>query len=289
MEQRIKAAGLLVAAVLVMAGCSGPDGGGAAPSPELESSPAESDPAKSSPAKSSPAESDAAKSDAAKPGTAAGTPEPGSGESKPAAPNPALDSVGAVQYTPDQLSAALAAANTQLGLGGVVHTDAQIRPQLEAGSEELDEIVITPQSCAVFIDTELEDTIGQTTFALLTVNEDITVTISSFADPAVLQEQARANEQALEACSTFQVQAGDAVFDAETEELPAESDAQATFAVATVATLDGETVPTVTMNGTSGSTKVEVTFTDPDEPEQAVGEGRTLIDAVLAHLAGYSA
>lgn len=272
--ERIKTAVLLTAAALVLGGCTGPD---RSTGPSQETTSPRGEP-------------DAARPDTAAPETSRpDSSRPDSGGSAPGTPDPALDSVGTLHYTPDQLSAALAAVDTELGLGGVVHTDAQIRPQLEAGAGQLDEIVITPESCAAFIDTGVVDTIGQTTFALLTVTEDITVTVTSYADQAVLLEQARANRAALEACSTFQVQAGESVFDAETEEVPAQSNARQTFAVATLATLDGETVPTVTMNGTSGSTKVEVTLTDPGRPDEAVREGRRLIDAVLAQLAGYAA
>ncbi|WAP51044.1 hypothetical protein OL239_14155 [Arthrobacter sp. ATA002] len=244
MNKSMKAGALLIAGVFALSGC-----GGSGDSAEA-------------------AADSSATAEAASP-----TPTP--------TPTPA---VGREQYTPDELEAALTAVKEDQGLPGQIANDAAVRPELEGVEGALDTITITPEECSDLASANLGEKIDSSTVAIMQLSATDALTVISFEDAELIDEQVANNDQQMVDCSTFQMETQGQVFTASAEEVDASTDAVTTQAYSVTIDMAGQQTTTLQISGFAGTTNITVSMSDPVDPAGAQAEAEKLIDAVLAEL-----
>ncbi|MCQ2001908.1 hypothetical protein [Arthrobacter zhaoxinii] len=205
-------------------------------------------------------------------GCGGGNPE--SGESSALA-------VGQDQYSADELEAALEAVKEDGILTGAVENDAMLRPQFEKPSYT--DITISPEQCAALLSSTFDRKLQDGNLAFGGLNDSDVLTLVSYEDASVLEEQVEGSGQALTDCAELQMNNGTGQITAALEKIDASSEAPTTQAYLTTIgqPSSGEAVHVI---GISGTVQVSATLFDPADVEAAVADGEEAVNAVLTEL-----
>ncbi|WP_028279141.1 hypothetical protein [Arthrobacter sp. H5] len=224
---------------------------------------------------------DVAKSSAPAPAT---TPEPSE--------EPAADSGIDAEYAPDQLEAALTAVNEAEALEGVIATDAQLRPILEAaGDNPLSGIVITPEECNVLRDANFSNQVDSANLAVMSFAggsslQPDSLSLASQAESESVQAQLEASRDQLAECGEYQLENSGEVITAEVTEVEAATDAEDTFAIRTVVLATDTTQESLSVTGILGATTINVIVGSSGDPEADLDRAVGLVNAAIAELQG---
>lgn len=204
----------------------------------------------------------------------------GSAESSP---TPTL-SVGQDQYTADELEAALQAVKADEGLSGQIANDATVRPELKAATAALEQITITPVECHDLALNNFSEKMDSANFAIMQLSATDTVTIMSYEDASFVDTQVKTNEQQMEDCAEFQMEAAGQVSTASAKKIDASTDAVTTQASVVVGTTAGQETEALQINGFSGTIHISVALNGPSDQEGALAAAEELINAILEQL-----
>ncbi|MCU1633733.1 MAG: hypothetical protein JWM61_2385 [Micrococcaceae bacterium] len=247
MPRFIPLAGLSLAALLALTACS--------------SSPASSGPSES--ASSGPSESPSATS-----GTGAGSEETGS-------------------YSSDDLATILGTVTQADGTSLQMIPTAQIEQSMDQARQFLDAVTVTPEDCKVFVSNSLEAPEGAgVATGVSSSNGDAVQTIVSAASSAGIDSSmglAAVPAAALEACSSFSVDAQGVVIEQTVEAVDASTKAEGTVGTSSVqSSSDGGKQQTMTIIGTRGDLAVTALRTAKDTlPDGTQDELQDLVDATF--------
>ncbi|WP_341393794.1 hypothetical protein [Arthrobacter sp. G119Y2] len=198
-------------------------------------------------------------------------------------PTPTL-AVGQEQYTADELEAALTAVKADQGLTGQIANDATVRPELEGVETTFDNIVITPEECSALATANLSEKIERSTLAIMQLSETDSLTVISYEDASLIDEQVKNNDQQMVDCTEFTMETAGQVLTASAEEVDSSTDAVTTQAYSVAVNAEGQETTTLQISGFSGTTNITVSMSDPADAAGAQGAAEELIDAVLAEL-----
>jgi hypothetical protein len=244
--------GLALAALLTVTACS------SSPDTEEASAPSEA-----------PASSEAPAPSEAPAGSAPDTPETGT-------------------YSSEALATALEGITQADGSTLQMIPTAQVRQSMDQARQFLDAVTVAPEECTVFVSNSLDAPEGAgIATGVSSSNGDAIQTIVSAAsssETGFSEEQAAASEEALQACSSFTVQAQGLEIEQTVETVDAVTAADGTVGTTTVqSSSDGGKQQTITITGTRGDLAVTAVRTARNAlPEGTQGELEDLIDAVLA-------
>ncbi|UWX98113.1 hypothetical protein N2K95_05455 [Arthrobacter zhaoxinii] len=218
-------------------------------------------------------------------GSSEGKSESASAETKSASatPTPTL-AVGQEQYTADELEDALTAVKEAEGLTGQIANDAMVRPELGAAEDALAGIAVTPEACGELLTNGLGEKLNDGVFGIMQLSATDTVTIISYTDESFIEEQIKSNNQQLEDCSTFTMEANGQSLAASGKEVEATTDAPTTQAVEVMTSMGGDETTALQIAALSGTTNITVAVQDPADTAAAVADAEEIINAVLAEL-----
>ena len=196
-------------------------------------------------------------------GEAASAPEsqPPAAESSSPAP-----SVRQGQYTADELEAALTTVKAEAGLKGQIANDATLRPELEGVEDALSGITITPEECSALASANIGEKIKGSNVAVMQLSATDALTVMSYEDKSLVEDQIRNNDQQMVDCTEFQMEAGGQIITASAEELDASTDSETTQAYSVAVDAGGQQTVTVQVNAFSGSTNIVINLIDPADP-----------------------
>ena len=188
------------------------------------------------------------------------------------------------QYTADELEAALTAVKSEAGLKGQIANDATLRPELEGVEDALSGITITPEECSTLASANIGEKVKGSNIAVIQLSATDALTVMSYEDKSLVEDQIRNNDQQMVDCTEFQMEAGGQIITASAEELDASTDSERTQAYSVAVDAGGQQTVTVQVNAFSGSTNIVINLIDPADPAAAVAEAEKTINAVLAEL-----
>ena len=250
MNKSLKVGAVLAAGILALSACSSSEGEDSAPAGPSSSA-------------SSPVSS-----------PASATPSPG-------------PSVGARQYSPEELEAALAAVKAERGISGEVRNDGVLQPDLEGAAAQLAGVAVTPAKCKVLASTELVSAVSRANTAVLPLSGTDVLVVSSHEDPAELDAQMQDIRSALADCAEFQLEAGGFGLTATSSQIEASTEAETTLAHRILVSGFGDPVEILQVAAVSGSTNVQVMMTgtaDGADPAADMAGAEDTVNAVLAEL-----
>ncbi|NJC21927.1 hypothetical protein BJ994_001003 [Arthrobacter pigmenti] len=195
------------------------------------------------------------------------------------------------QYTADELEAVLTAINEAEALNAQVIPDAELRPLLEGSAAEgLEDIVVTPEECNVFAESDLPELTAEANLAVMTFAGESslqpdTLSLSSVPSEETIAEQLAASRTQLEQCSEFEMEISGQVVTAAVQELETETDAEEEVAVQTTVQVPGSVQESVTVTGFVGSTSINVLVGSSGDPQADVERAAGLINLAVAELA----
>lgn len=205
----------------------------------------------------------------------------GSAEGETSSPTPTL-AVGQNQYSADELEDALKAAREDGVVTGDIENDGMLRPQFEESSYK--DLTIKPEQCAALLSSTFDRKIQDGNLAFGGLNDSDVVTLVSYKDASVLEEQVDASGQALTDCAEFQMDNGMGQINASLEKIDASTEAPVTQAYrTTIGAMDSQGTAVHVM-GISGTVQVSATLFDPADVDGAVADGEEAVNAVLAAL-----
>lgn len=210
------------------------------------------------------------------------TPAASSSPSKSAAPT--TNPVGEDQYTEAELLDSLRAVNSEQGLGAKVISDAEIRPELAGAGDALAGVTITPAQCSVVASADVDELLDNVKIAMMVLSPTTVLTVFSHPDASVLETQVENDAKLLDECATYQMDAAGMAVTATNAGIAASTDAEVTQGFVTTTTGTGTMDTAVHVSGISGTTRVKMDVTAPEDPEAAVAEAEEIINAVLAEL-----
>lgn len=206
-----------------------------------------------------------------------------SAESASPTPTP-TPAVGQEQYTADELEAALTAVKEDQGLTGQIANDATVRPELEGVEDTFDNIVITPEECSALATANLSEKITSSTVAIMQLSETDSLTVISYEDASLIDDQVKNNDQQMIDCTEFTMETAGQVLTASAEEVDSSTDAETTQAYSVAINVAGQETTTLQVSGFSGTTNITVSMSDPADAAGAQGAAEELINSVLAEL-----
>ncbi|MCQ1948000.1 MULTISPECIES: hypothetical protein [unclassified Arthrobacter] len=204
----------------------------------------------------------------------------GSAEAE-SSPAPTL-AVGQDQYSADELEDALVAVTEDGILTGDVENDAMLRPQFEDASYT--DISIEPEKCAALLSSTFDRKIQEGNLAFGGVNDSDVLTLVSYDDASVLEEQVEGSETAVADCAQIQMANGEAELAASLEKIEASTEAPTTQAYRTTIDRIGSEGTAIHVIGISGTVQVSVSLFDPADEDAAIADAEEAIDAVYAEL-----
>ncbi|MHA7217975.1 hypothetical protein ACX80L_03680 [Arthrobacter sp. MDT1-48-3] len=225
----------------------------------------------------------------------AGCSSPSPSPSSSPSPSPSAEADGTTTahdgsrtYSSEELAAILGTVTEADGAALQVLPTDQIDQGMDQARRFLESVVITPEECAVFASNTLEvpEDAGYAT-GVSGAGGDAVQTIvsaSSSADAAFFPGRIDASSAALQACSSFTVEAQGVVIDQTVQDVDAATDADRSFGNLTLqSSPDGARQETMTVIGTRGSLAVTAVRTARDAlPQGTQDELQDLIDETLA-------
>lgn len=248
-------AGLSLAALLALAGCS-------SPAPEAE--------------EASVAAASAAPTEAASP---------------PATSAPPSAEAETGTYSSAELADILGGISETDGVALQIIPGEQFEQSMDQARQFLESVAVTPEECKFFVANNLEvpEGAGHAT-GVSSTNGDAVQTIvsaSSSADTAYTQQRIEASDAALSSCSSFSLDARGEAIEQTVQTVDAATDAETTYGTLTTqSTSDDSKQETMTVIGARGDLAVTAVRTAPALPPGTQEDLQALINETLAAAAG---
>jgi hypothetical protein len=216
-------------------------------------------------------------------------PEPSDGTTTTAASSaPGTGEAGSGSYSSEDLATMLGTVTEADGAAlQIIPTD-QIEESMEQARQFLDGVSITPEECAVFVSNSLEvpEGAGYATGVSSASGDAVQtiVSLSSSSDTDFTQDRIDASAGALDACSSFTLEAQGVAIDQTVGTVDAVTAADQTFGSVTLqSSSDGARQETMTIIGTRGDVAVTAVRTAGETlPAGTQDELQDLVDATLA-------
>ncbi|THJ68578.1 hypothetical protein E8P82_01310 [Arthrobacter echini] len=194
---------------------------------------------------------------------------------------------GAGTYSSAELTAILETVQLPEGSAVQVLPTDELEQSMGLAREFLSSVEITPEECNVFVENSLESPEGAG-YAAGVVDADgdaiqTIISVASSSDKAFTEDRIQASSDALDACSSFSIEAQGITIDQEVQRLETTTEADRSFGTLTSQSVEGAQQQTMTVLGVSGDLAVTAVRTGLGSvPEGSQGELEDLIDATLA-------
>lgn len=196
---------------------------------------------------------------------------------------------GGSQHTADELLAVLTTINEAESLNAQVISDEEIEPLLEEGAGSLGEIVVTPEECNVFAQSDLPELATEATLAVMTFAGESslqpdTLSLSSVPSAETVAQQLAASRTQLDECSEFEMEISSQVVSATVQELEVDTNADEEIAVQTTVQVPGSIQESVSVTGAVGSTTINVLVGSSGDAQADVQRAAGIINLAVAEL-----
>ena len=196
-------------------------------------------------------------------------------------PTPTL-AVGQDQYSPDELEDALVALTEDQILTGDIENDAMLRPQFE--NDSFTGISITPEQCSGLLSSTFDKGIQDGNLAFGLLQDSNVLTLVSYEDASVLEEQVEGGDQVVAECADLQMENDGVQLSAGVEKIDASTDAPTTHAYRTTIDRGDAEGIAIHVMGISGTVQISVTMFDSADEAAGIAEAEEAINAVYAEL-----
>ncbi len=223
-------------------------------------------------------------------GSASSDPGGSSSTGPSQAPSSSAGEANGSQLTAVELEAVLTAVSEAEALNAQVIPDEQLRPLLEQGADQLGDVVVRPEECNAFAQSDLPELTAEANFAVMTFAGESslqpdTVSLSSVASADVVIEQLASGREELQTCSEFEMELEGEVISASVKELEIQTEADEAIAVQTTVQVPGSIQESVTVTGILGGTSINVVVGSSGDPQADAQRAAGLVDVVVAELA----